>query len=280
MKTPLGNKVIGFTLAFLSILGILFSLSGIIATWVVRPRIRDLGMEILTSLEEAFSTSQDGFILLDQAIDDLLLDLDIIEESFQSLDTTMEGISSSLEISADLIGDDLKQTVLNTQTALDSSAATAELIDNTLAFLARIPLLGVDYDPEVPLHISLEQIEDNLINFPETLEQIEEGLNTTTNGIASLRDDLQNLEDQLQGLETDLESAQEVMVQFSDSIGVMEKRLGLINENFPVYITVFSLMLTGILFWLGLSQIFNLTHGIHYFRGYRTIVNPSDFSKK
>jgi hypothetical protein len=150
MKQSLGHKILGFTLISLSILGMLFSLFGISSVWVIRPRILDSLVEVISSLEDTLAASQEGFTLMDQAIDDLLADLDLIDESFESLDMTLEGVSGSLETSADLIGDELKQTVLDTQTALDSAALSAELIDNTLEFLSKVPLLGVDYDPVVP----------------------------------------------------------------------------------------------------------------------------------
>lgn len=276
MKTSLSRKLLGFVLIILSILGILFSISGIIATWVIRPRLRDSLSEAIASLEDALTSSQKGVTLLDQSISDLLGDFSTIEESFESLDITLSGITTSLETSADLIGDDLKQTVSDTQIALDSAVTTAELIDNTLKFLSRIPLLGVDYDPEVPLHISLEQVAENLDTFPATLEEIETGLKTTTDGLASLQTNLMDLNDLVQSFSTNLENAQVVLGRFNDSIGVMETRLESFNENLTLYLSILSLLFTGIFFWLGLSQISILSQGFLYFRGETTIVNLLD----
>lgn len=280
MKTPFRLKAAGFLLIVLSILGILFSLSGIVAGWIIRPRIEDSIMEVLVSVEEALVTSQEGLTLTGQSLDDLLEDFVIFEDSIESLDATLEGVSSSLETSADLIGDDLRQTVLDTQTALDSAAISAELIDNTLGFLSRIPLLGVDYDPDVPLHISLTQVADNLETFPTTLDQIESGLNTTTDGLDSLQEDFQNLSDQIQTFENDLESTKDVLEKFNDSIEMIQIRLGRLNENMPTYLTFLSLFLTGILFWLGLAQLAILTQGFLYLKGKQTIVNLSDYQSK
>lgn len=280
MKKPLGAKIIGIILVTFSILGILFSLSGIIAVWVIRPSFRNSGEEILTSLEDALVTSQEGFTIMDQAIDDLLLDFDIIEGSFEDLETTLDGVSGSLETSADLIGDDLKQTVIDTQTALNSAASSAELIDNTLSFLSRIPLLGVDYDPEVPLHISLDQVADNLEKFPPALETIESGINETTIGLGSLQTNLNDLSDQIQEFTDDLENAQVVLATFNDSIDVIITRVKSLNDNLGSYLTIASLFISGMLFWLGFSQLAVLNQGFVYMKGETIIVNLSDIQRK
>jgi len=249
------NKLFGLLLIIFSILGLLFAISGIAATWILRSSIYDAISVPLLSLEDALSSSQEGFTLMDQALDNLLSNLEIIEESFEDLDTTLDGVSESLDTSANLIGDDLKLTVNNTQSALTAASTSAELIDNTLNFLSRIPLLGVDYDPDVPLHISLQQVAANLSEFPIAFTTIEEGINDTTEGLASLQDNLGLLSDQIQEFNTDLEDAQTVLLNFNDSIEIMNLRLGSLNNNLSKYLTILTLFFSGLLFWIGLSQI-------------------------
>jgi len=280
MKKPLGAKIIGFILIVFSIIGLLFSFSGIIAAWVVRPRIRDSVSEILLTFEDALSTSQEGFSLMDQAIEGLIIDFEIIEESFEGLNTTLDGVTDSLDTSSNLIGDDLKQTVIDTQTALNSSASTAEIIDNTLSFLARLPLIGVDYAPEVPLHISLNQVADNLDQLPTTLETIEEGINQTTGGLESLQTNLLDLSDQIQDFKDDLENSQIVLGKFNDSIDVLVSRVTSLNENLGTYLTLCCLFISGILFWLGLAQLVVLNQGYVFLNNEPIFVKISDIQRK
>jgi methyl-accepting chemotaxis protein len=280
MKKPLSSRIIGLTLMILSILGMLFSISGIVAVWVIYPRIRDSASEILDSFETAIMTSQDAFDLSYQAIEDLLLDFGIIKGSFDSLDTTLEGVSGSLDTSANLIGDNLKQTVIDTQTALESAASTAVLIDNTLDFLSRIPLLGVDYDPEVPLHISLEQVANNLEKFPDALDTIEGGITKTTDGLGALQINLSDLNNQIQEFSDDLEQTQVVILKFSDNIDVIKTQLMSLNDNLGLYLTLFSLFISGLLFWSGLSQLIILNQGYIYLKGETILVNLTDIERK
>jgi methyl-accepting chemotaxis protein len=280
MKKHFSNKLFGLLLIIFSILGLLFAISGIAATWILRSSIYDAISVPLLSLEDALSSSQEGFTLMDQALDNLLSNLEIIEESFEDLDTTLDGVSESLDTSANLIGDDLKLTVNNTQSALTAASTSAELIDNTLNFLSRIPLLGVDYDPDVPLHISLQQVAANLSEFPIAFTTIEEGINDTTEGLASLQDNLGLLSDQIQEFNTDLEDAQTVLLNFNDSIEIMNLRLGSLNNNLSKYLTILTLFFSGLLFWIGLSQITVLRQGIIYLRGETLLISPSNTQRE
>ncbi len=90
-----------------------------------------------------------------------------IETTIDNLDETLISVSDSLDTSAVLLGDDLRQTIMETQTALSSASTSAKIIDNTLVFLASVPFIGVEYQPDVPLHTSLEQVAANLDDIPE-----------------------------------------------------------------------------------------------------------------
>ncbi len=280
MKIPLGQKILGLSLIIISALGLLFSISGITAAWIIRPRIRASASELLASFEDALSTSQEGFSLMDQAIEDLLSDFEIIDESFNSLDTTLEGVSGTLDTTANLIGDDLKQMLIDTQTGLSAAATTAELIDNTLSFLSRIPLLGVDYAPEVPLHISLEQVADNLDDFPDTFQTIEEDINVTNDGMGALQTNLVDLSDQIHAFTNDLENAQTVLRKFNDSIDVIVTRLRSLNDNLSIYLTFSILFISGMLFWIGISQLNVLRLGLIYLKGETFVLNLLETQKK
>ena len=280
MKQPLGNRIAGLTLIILSILGMLFSLSGIVAIWILRPNIRDSASEVLVTVDQTLSTSQDAFRLSDEAITVLLLEFDTIQLSFDNFDTTMEGVSGSLNTSANLIGDDLKQTVIDTQTALESAASTSVLIDNTLDFLSKIPLLGVDYQPEVPLHISLAQVADNLEKFPTALETIEGGINKTTDGLGDLQENLTDLSDQIQTFGDDLEKAQVIIKKFDDSIEVIQTQVNTLEDRLGLVLSIISLFISGLLFWTGLSQLIVLNQGFIYLKGDTILVNLSEIQRK
>ena len=192
----------------------------------------------------------------------------------------MEGVSGSLDTSANLIGDDLKQTVIDTQMALESAASTSVLIDNTLDFLSKIPLLGVDYQPEVPLHISLAQVADNLEKFPSALETIEGGINKTTDGLDDLQLNLTDLSDQILTLGDDLEKAQVIIKKFDDSIEVIQIQIITLGDRLGLYMSIISLFLSGLLFWTGLSQLIVLNQGFIYLKGDTILVNLSEIQRK
>ncbi len=71
-------------------------------------------------------------------------DLILIQSSLDGLKSSLDSIADSLVTTSSLIGDDLNLTLTEVQTAVSSAAVSAEFIDDTLAFIAAIPLLGAD----------------------------------------------------------------------------------------------------------------------------------------
>lgn len=260
--------------------GLLFSVSGIAATWIIRPEIESAFSSVVDSLRNNLVLVDDGFNLLDQTLIDVIANLDTIELAFESVNSTIDAVSLSLETSGDLIGDDVRKTVIDTQTALDSSASSAELIDNTLTFLSKVPLLGVDYEPEVPLHISLTTISGNLEEFPETLEEIEAGINETTEGLRTFKGNIEDLTTQVVNFKTDLEDTQTVIGDIDDSITELDNILKNLQGKFNRILLYFSLFLTGILYWIGFAQLIGVKQGLDMIRSDKILVNLSDIQEK
>jgi len=181
--------------------------------------------------------------------------LTTIVTTFDNLDGTFDSISESLDTSATLIGDDLRLTVNDTQIALASSSTSAELIDKTLSFLAAIPLIGIDYQPEVPLHIGLAQVADSFENIPDSLKDIEQGLNETTGGLDTLKTDLSNLTEEVLLLDDDLEDAQSVLMDYQATLEKLNNRTKAIQDNLPLILTLMSIFISGTFFSLGTAQI-------------------------
>jgi len=276
MKYKFGIRTLGFFFVIFSLLGLLFSLAGIGIIWIVKPRVQEVALLSMSTLESILTTTGEGLQVMDSTIENAKDDLDIIDSSLDGLHLTFESINSSLELSGALIGDDLRLIADNSQDALYASSVAAEVIHNTLSNISKIRILGLDYAPEVPLHISLTQIADNLSDVPESLNLIEENLDKTTDGIEILNTELTELSGNIQALNGDLKDAQKVMSDYNTIVIEINDQINRFQDNFPVYLTGLSLLISGILFWLGLTQINLLLQGISYLKGPQQIVNVAD----
>lgn len=263
----------------LSAIGLLFSLAGIILIWVLKPNFVNGAFSITDIFLNVLTTTDDGLIILDSTLENATDDLAIIQTSFVTLDSTFENVATSLENSSNLIGDDLRLTVIDSQTALASAASSAEIIDKTLSFIAAIPFLGADYQPEVPLHTSLTQVAGTLNTVPASLDEIEKSLDDTAGSLLLTKSNLSGLADNINDLEKDLGNAQVVLSNYRQIVAKALEKMSSFSDNFSRYLTILLLIFSGILFWLGVAQANILLQAYYDVKSEEKIVNLADIQR-
>jgi peptidoglycan hydrolase CwlO-like protein len=280
MKNSQTTRNIGFWFTILACLGLLLSVAGISATWIIRPRVNDSILRIIDSLEETLLISRDGLQVMNSTIEDTAENLTIIETTLENLDSTIDSITISLESSAALIGDELSMTIIDTQIALSSAATSAKLVDDTLSIIAMIPFIGANYQPDVPLSTSLTQVSMSLSGIPEALETIETDLLDTSKGISALNLDLSELSGNMSDFEKDLEDAQRVLMEYDTIFNEILDQTNTIQNNLPKTLILLSLFITGILFSLGIIQALFLLQGIMYLKGDPDFIKHKDIQQE
>jgi uncharacterized protein YoxC len=266
-------------LIVISFFGIIFSAAGLASTWIIMVFSRGFLIELLGTFNQTLMTTQEGLNVLDESVALSIENMDTIETSMEDLSATLDDLSTSLFYTADLIGDDLQLTIEETQTALSSAAASAVFIDDTLAFIASIPLIGADYQPDVPLHTSLEQAAASLEGVPESLEDIEQSLNTTAEGLDSLNDDLESLTDIIINLDDELDHAASVIESYQVLVEDFSQKSAQIQEYLTLFLIAGSLIFSGIFFWLGFTQVIIFLDNRRETRGDK-IVNLADIRRE
>ena len=280
MKNKFSFRKLGKILIIFSSLGLLFSLAGIAVSWMIKPDLQSGFVTVIDTLEDTLENTDEGLLVLDSALENTKSNLGIISSTFDSLDGTIDGILQSLDSSAVLVGDDLRQTILETQIALSSAATSAELIDKTLSIIAAIPFLGAKYQPEVPLHTSLETVAGSMDDIPKSLESMEESLSATSEGLGLLNENLTTLSEDLNKFEEDLGDAQDVLIEYRRIIVDIEGNIDNLRENLSLYLTLTIIFFTGILFSLAVAQFITLLQGIAYIEGEKQAVNLADIKRE
>jgi len=273
-------KTLGILLIVFSSLGLLISLAGITLSWIVKPGIQKDILAITNSIDATLANTGEGLVVIDNALGNVNSNLEILVSTLDNLDGTFNGISSSLDSSADLVGDDLRQTIIETQIALSSAASSAELIDRTLLVISRIPFIGADYQPEVPLHTSLDSVAGSLDDIPGTLETMESSLTTTSEGLGLLNENLMELSNELGKFETDLEKTQGVLNEYQNIIADAQETLMDFRNKLPGNLTLLTIFITGFLFSLAVAQCITLFQGIAFIQGEKQVVNLADIRRE
>ncbi len=279
MKNKLGLRTIGVFFIITSVTGLIFSTLGIGFLWVVRPRVNTAIVEFIDTINLTLNNTNKSLTILDDVIELTKVNIGTLETAVDNLDGTIISLSDSLDTTSVLIGDDLRQTVLESQTALSSAATSAEIIDNTLFFLASVPFIGADYQPEVPLHTSLGNVANNLEEIPESLESMEQTLGEAADGLDTLNIDLNTLVEDIQGFEQDLDEAQTVLGEYNDILVQTQAQTSTLRENIGIYLVFIWVFITGILLWLSITQLNILMQGREYLHGEQKVVNLADIQR-
>ncbi len=280
MRKPLPYTRLGKILIVLAAAGMIFSLAGIAAIWFLRPGATQHISNTLDIFHATLITSGDAVDVLSGVVDKAENDLGLIQASLDSLGTSIDGISTSLATSSALIGDDLSLTVNQTQIALSSAATSAKIIDDTLSFLASVPLLGADYEPDVPLHISLTQVADSLEDVPGSLDSLESNLNTTSEDLTAFSEDLAILADNLGTFSEDLIETKGVLAEYDAIIASATTKLETFQSRLGGYSILLSVILTGMLLWLGIGQFDVYLRGYEYIHHEEKTVSLSDLTRE
>jgi hypothetical protein len=276
----INNRTLGILLIILASIGLLISLAGISVSWIVKPSLQRNLLTLVDSLQLTLTNTGEGLVVLDLALDNVKDNLGIIVSTMENLDGTFNGVSSSLETSADLVGDDLRLTIIETQIALSSASSSAELIDDTLSVISRIPFIGANYQPEVPLHTSLDSVAESMDGIPESLEMMEGNLTDTADGLIILNDNLLELSEELTKFDTDLEDTQNVLEEYQSIIDSSEEQLLKFRNNLPRNLTLLSIFISGTLFSLAVAQCIALFQGIAFIEGEKQVVNLADIKRE
>jgi methyl-accepting chemotaxis protein len=278
MKQKPGKNALGSLLTLIAIIGIFFSLFGIATTWYMKPRIQNSVFMLIDSLDQIMINTDAGLLVLGSALEGAADNLDIISATLENLNSTVDSISISLVSSADLIGGDLRLTIIDTQTALSSAASSAVLIDNTLRIIAALPLMP-DYRPDVPLSISLEQVSESMDDIPESFLNIEQYIRETDDGMLQLKTDVTQLANDIRTYENDLVDARAILTEYDLIIDDLREQLSYFRSYTATFLLIASILSTGGFFLLGIAQITTLQQAADYRKGETVTVNLSEIQR-
>jgi len=272
-------RTAGIVFTITSILGILISIVGIGFVWLIRPKTQNSLIDTLDTINDTLHTTNESVMVMGNVIDLTKTNILTIETTIDNLDETLISVSDSLDTSAVLLGDDLRQTIMETQTALSSASTSAKIIDNTLVFLASVPFIGVEYQPDVPLHTSLEQVAANLDDIPDSLESMELTLSAAADGLNTFNTDLSQLSLDISEFKEDLSDAQVLLEEYHVIIENTEEKLINLRENIGLYSILSCTIISLFLFWMLITHFSIFLQGWHYLTGEPKVIKLSDLKR-
>ena len=122
----------------------------------------------------------------------------------------------------------------------------------------------IDYDPDQPLHESLNEISRNLGEFPNSFVEISGSLANSSNQLEVLQADLGMISAAILQIEGSLEQSETVLEQYQDSVDTTLTKLSTLEERIPTVIESGVWIATLFLVWMAFAQIGLFTEGLRF----------------
>ena len=261
------KRIIGIVLIVIAAISLLVSGWGLVQIWTMRQPVADAAIAGVDLFTETLDTTSDALTVTSESLQSASDTVTMIERTSLSVAQTMSTTRTTIGSFSILMGKDLPTSIDSTRTALKSAQSSAVVVDNVLTTLSRIPLINIQYNPEVPLSTALGDVAKSLDNLPPTFSTIEHNLNTTGDSLDQVVTNLNELPKTTQPVQRNIADAQQVVARYQSQVDRLQKLIQPIKPALPMALTAISLGLTFLVFWLGVLQMQVLLKGLELLRG-------------
>jgi prefoldin subunit 5 len=248
------RKINSVLIICLAALGIILCLFLLFEAWNYRQPVTQ---KLQTGVDQASSVlqiSDQGLEVIDQVVQNVYTSTIYLDEATMAFSTTVGSASQFMDTAGTFVGDNLLTTITDTQTALSSAQASAKVIDNILTTLSRVPLIGITYNPAVPLNQALGQVSSSLDPLQSTLQNFQADLNSTRNNMQDFSSQIATLDKNILSIQANLNQAQSTINKYRSQIATVNSWLASVKTSLPRWMTTFAWVITLVIALLIIVQ--------------------------
>lgn len=255
-------SLIGYLLIISAALGLLLSLSGLIATLRFTPRVTQALQKQVYLAESVMDTTAQGLEVASQTLDATRLTIQTLDETVQTFSQSITDTLPLLDTIAAVVGEDLPDTIRSTQTSLSAAQQSAQVIDGVLRVITAIPFFpGDPYQPQVPLHVALGDVSRSLNDLPPSFRAMQGDLRKSGANLATAQADIERVRNEVVQVKSNLRQAQAVLEQYRQTALTLRNQLQTLGLAIPNIMRWASFFLSLFWLWLATAQIGLLTQG-------------------
>jgi methyl-accepting chemotaxis protein len=268
-------RLTGLLLIFGAILGTIVAVAVLVLVWRAEAAASDTMLGTIDLLDSTITTTSDSMLMVNGTLLLMKDNLGVIRFSLEDASQTMQATANTTSSVANLIGEDFSNVVTETQLSLLSVQNSARMIDNTLSLISSIPLIGPSlgggYRRDMPLESSINEVSTSLETVPDSLKEVQFGLNQTARNFELLKNDLDDLIETIDEIETSLAGAEAVMIDYQNLFTRSQEQLQNARTAIPEFVRIFLWVSTAFGAWLLIAQVGLLVHGFDLLLRYRYI---------
>jgi hypothetical protein len=256
-------RIAGVLLIATALTGILIMALGLYWTLYLLPDTYEDIQGNVRLMNDALLTTSQGLVLAEQSLETSIASLTTLEDTVYATGRSINDTTPMLETMVLLARDDLPATVESAQLSIVAAQESAEIIDGVLSFIAGLPLVPRTlYNPPVPLHVALGQVTESMQNIPDSLQTIEASLTTTGLNLITIETDIYLIAADINEINASMVEARGVVENYQVLVEDLQIRTADMERTLPERFEMFTLLLTVMFIWAGVSQIGFLLLGL------------------
>jgi uncharacterized coiled-coil protein SlyX len=265
------RRFLGVLVMGAGILGLVLSLAGLIAIWVLKPTVADSASKTIDTLNSAVTTSQDTMQITRQALGATVDSVDALSSMLSTTAISVEDTQPVLDQLNTFLGDVLPSTLESATSSLETAQQAAVVLDGAIksldtfrAVLSGVPLIGglieqptSAYNPEVPLADSLGELAINLESLPDTFIEMSINLSSTDKNLGSIQANLTTMSQSVGLISSSLGEYEKMVVQSQSSMDNLRSMLSNLQSNLTSLLNAAVIVLTLLLLWFLATQVYS-----------------------
>ena len=253
------NRITGTLLIIAALVGLVFSVAGIAGMWGAKERLTRGILDSLNLFSSSLDTTAQALVMVQQSFSTLTSSISSAKDTLAATANTIETTKPMLTSLQDLVDDDLPGTVAAVQTSLQTAQESAKIIDTVLRALT---IFNRDsYNPQVPLHESLQSISVSMDDLPQAFSNIQTSLKDASDQADVIQADLVALTANMTSIENTMQDYEKLLTDFQVSLNEMKQQMDSLKANLRLMIDAGVWVLTIFLAWMAIAQLGLLTQG-------------------
>jgi hypothetical protein len=255
------NKIVGILLIVASLIGLVFSIGGVVVLQRLKPNLTAGMVNGVKLIGATMGTTAQGLEVTQKSLKSSLDSISALQTTVKTTATTLGSIQPLIDDISILMEDELPKTIRATQQSLTTAQESAAVIDTVLITLSAIPLIGIPYNPEVSLPTALGDVAKTMEGLPEKFIAMKKNLENTGDNLQVVEADLETVAVTIGDIQSGVGQYDSVLKGYQDSLAQVQKQLDGLVKNMPVYINMLVIALTVFLVWMAIAQLGLLTQG-------------------
>lgn len=254
---------LGRILLTIGIVGMIAALIVGIAGWLLASRATHRLTETIEPLQDLVVNVSESVDATQVIVARTIQAVEGIESATRSAGRTLNAISDLIDSTSDVIGGDLADSLDGAVDTLPALVDTGRIIDRTMRTLS---LVGVDYDPDVPLDESLTGLERSLRPIPDQLRDQVASLAEVRTDIDVVALDAGSLAATLLEARIEMAEAQTILVDTGDDVARAADTLAKIEADLGTFDLGSKVVVIAASIALSAAALAPLLLGLHFRR--------------